>query len=60
VLDSDKPAEFFFGFNPFPAWLNRFHKNIQRESPEGMRTEVIAGVTLATMAAAVLVARRRA
>ena len=21
VLDADKPAEFFFGFNPFPAWV---------------------------------------
>jgi hypothetical protein len=59
VLDADKPAEFFFGFNPFPDWLNRFHKRIQRESPEGMQTEVVAGVTLATIAAAVLVQRRR-
>ncbi len=60
VLDSDKPAEFLFGFNPFPRWLNQFHKNIQRESPEGMRTEVAAGVGLAAIAAAVLVRRRRA
>ena len=59
VLDSDKPAEFFFGFNPFPRWLNQFHQSIQRESPEGMRTEVVAGVALATIAAAVLVRRRR-
>jgi hypothetical protein len=58
VLDSDKPAEFFFGFNPFPRWLNEFHGRIQRESPEGMRTEVVAGVALAAIAAAVLVRRR--
>ena len=40
-------GEFFFGFNPLPRWLDRFHKRIQRESPEGMRTEVAAGVALA-------------
>jgi hypothetical protein len=59
VLDSDKPTEFFFGFNPFPNWLDRFHKRIQRESPEGMRTEVATGVALAAVCAAVLVHRRR-
>jgi hypothetical protein len=59
VLDSDKPAEFLFGFNPFPGWLNRFHTRIQRESPEGIRTEVVVGAALATIAAAVLVRRRR-
>jgi hypothetical protein len=59
ILDSDKPAEFFFGFNPFPNWLDQFHKRIQRESPEGMRTEVATGVALAAACAAVLVHRRR-
>lgn len=59
VLDSDKPAEHFFGVNPFPAWLDRFHMRIQRESPEGLRTEVAAGVALAAACAAVLARRRR-
>jgi hypothetical protein len=59
VLDADKPTEHFFGFNPFPAAVDRFHKAIQRESPEGMRTEVAFGVTLAAACAAVLVSRRR-
>jgi hypothetical protein len=61
VLDSDKPGEFFFGVNPLPGWLDRIHKQIQRESPEGMRVEIPAGVALAAVAAALLVhARRRA
>lgn len=59
VLDADKPAEYLLGINPFPRWLNQFHHNIQRESPEGIRTEVVAGVALAAMSAAVLVRRRR-
>ena len=37
-------GEFFFGFNPLPARLDQFHKRIQRESPEGMRTEVAIGI----------------
>ena len=59
VLDTNKPADYFFGVNPFPRWLDQFHERIQRESPEGMRTEVVAGVALATIATAVLVRRRR-
>ncbi|MGZ6913440.1 MAG: hypothetical protein ACXVJS_17990, partial [Acidimicrobiia bacterium] len=55
VLDSDKPAEYFFGFNPQPRWLDEFHRRIQQESPEGMRTEVAAGVALAAGAGALLV-----
>ena len=47
VLDADKPCEFFFGFNPWPGWLDRFHKGIQRESPEGIRTEIATGIALA-------------
>ena len=59
VLDSDKPGEFFFGFNPLPAWLDRIHKEIQRESPEGLRIEVAAGVALAAVVTAVLTRARR-
>ena len=59
VLDSDKPGEFFFGVNPLPGWLDRFHKEIQRESPEGMRVEVSAGIALAAVTTALLVRARR-
>ena len=59
ILDSDKPAEHFFGMNPFPKWIDEFHMRIQRESPEGMRTELAFGVALAAISAAVLIGRRR-
>lgn len=59
ILDSDKPGEFFFGVNPLPQWIDRIHKQIQRESPEGLRTELAAGATLASVVTAVLVRRRR-
>ncbi len=59
ILDSDKPGEFFFGVNPLPGWLDEMHNRIQRESPEGLRTEVAAGVALAAVVAAVLVDGRR-
>ena len=59
VLDSDKPGEYLLGVNPLPGWLDRFHVRIQRESPEGLRTELAAGVALAAVCAAALVRRRR-
>jgi hypothetical protein len=58
VFDSDKPCEYFFGFNPWPDWLDQFHMRIQRESPEGIRTEIVTGVALTAACAAVLVRRR--
>jgi len=60
VLDSDKPGEFFFGVNPLPGWVDRIHREIQRESPEGMRVEIPAGIALAAVAGALLVRARRA
>jgi hypothetical protein len=59
VLDSDKPGEFLFGVNPLPAWLDRIHKQIQHESPEGIRIEVPAGIALAAVTTAILVRARR-
>ena len=53
VLDADKPCEYFFGFNPWPRWLDEFHRRIQHESPEGIRTEVVAGLALTAAAAVV-------
>ncbi len=58
LLDADKPCEYFFGFNPWPGWLDEFHMRIQRESPEGIRVEIATGVVLAA-ASAVVLARRR-
>ena len=59
ILDSDKPGEFFFGVNPIPPWLDRIHREIQRESPAGLRTELAAGVALASVVTAVLARARR-
>ena len=59
ILDSDKPGEFFFGINPLPKWIDRIHKQIQRESPEGLRTELAAGTALASVVIAISVRRRR-
>jgi hypothetical protein len=60
MLDADKPCAYFFGFNPWPRWLDELHKRIQRESPEGIRTEIGAGLALAAAAAVVLARRREA
>ncbi len=59
VLDSDKPGEFLFGVNPLPAWVDRVHKQMQHESPEGIRIEVPVGVALAAVTTALLVRARR-
>jgi hypothetical protein len=54
--DLDKPSTLFFGRSPFPAWFDRFHVGIQRESRDRMAQELVVGAGL--MAAALLVARR--
>lgn len=60
VLDADKPFLHFFGLDPFPRWLSRFHTEIQRESPDGMPNELVAGALLAAVCALVLARARRA
>ena len=58
LLDADKPCEYFFGFNPWPRWLDEFHRRIQRESLDGIRVEMATGVALAAVSAVVLARRR--
>ncbi len=58
VLDADKPCEYFFGFNPFPRWLDRFHKRLQNQEPHRILHEIAMGTALA-VAASFLVARKR-
>ncbi|HZJ26502.1 MAG TPA: hypothetical protein VFF40_05740 [Acidimicrobiia bacterium] len=60
LLDLDKPVERFFGFNPFPRWLHRFHGWIQNEEPHRVPHEIAAGTGLAAAAAGGLWWRRRA
>ena len=44
--DADKPALMFFGRSPFPARVDRFHQQIQRESTHGIRTEIRAALAM--------------
>src|ERR1700722_14007216 len=44
--DADKPALMFFGRSPFPAPVDRFHVAIQRESSNGIRTEIRAAIAM--------------
>jgi hypothetical protein len=44
--DTDKPALMFFGRSPFPAPVDRFHVRIQRESRNGIRTEIRAALAM--------------
>ena len=55
--DLDKPSILFFGRSPFPAWMDRFHARIQRESRDRMAQELWVGGSLA-VAALVLVRAR--
>ncbi len=54
--DLDKPAIVFFGRSPYPARFDRFHGEIQRESPRRMPQEVLVALVGAT--AVVLHTRR--
>ncbi len=49
ILDAEKPCLFFFGVNPFPAWLDRFHHWIQHEAPHRMPHEIAVGAALAAL-----------
>jgi hypothetical protein len=57
VVDSDKPLEYFVGWNPWPAGWNRFHKRIQNEAPERLPLELAVGATLAAVVAVALRSR---
>jgi hypothetical protein len=43
LLDLDKPLLHFFGWNPFPRVIQRFHDRVQNESPEGLPNEIRFG-----------------
>lgn len=50
LVDSDKPFEFFFGYNPWPEAWNRFHKRVQNETPDRLPLELAVGAALAVAA----------
>lgn len=49
VLDVDKPVVHFWGRNPFPRSVQRFHTWVQNESPHGLRNEVASGGLFAAL-----------
>jgi hypothetical protein len=50
LLDVDKPARHFFGVNPVPGSIQRFHEGIQREAPHRLPGEFLAGCALLALA----------
>lgn len=42
--DADKPGDLFFGRSPFPAAVDRWHQQIQRESPRRLPQEVVVAL----------------
>jgi len=53
-VDLDKPFEHFFGFNPFPVRIQRFHTRIQREAPHRLPHELAMAAAAAVAAWVVL------
>lgn len=49
LVDSDKPFTYFFGFDPFPGSIQRFHARIQNEAPHRMPHEVGLAAFLAIL-----------
>ncbi|HET9078561.1 MAG TPA: hypothetical protein VFN68_16615 [Acidimicrobiales bacterium] len=54
VVDADKPLLHFFGWNPFPGPVRRFHQRIQNEAPHRLPYEVATAGVLGVLAVAVL------
>lgn len=48
--DLDKPAMLWFGFSPWPAAVDRFHRYIQDEAVDRFRHEAVAATLLAASA----------
>lgn len=49
VVDSDKPFEYFFGWNPWPEGWIRFHKRVQNQEPHRLPHELAVGAGLAAL-----------
>jgi hypothetical protein len=49
LLDLDKPLLHFFGRDPFPLVVQRLHRRIQNESPNGLRNEIGFGFAFAAL-----------
>jgi hypothetical protein len=60
VVDSDKPFEFFFGWNPWPQWWNRLHRRVQNQEPYRLPHELASAAVLAVLVWRLLPDRRSA
>lgn len=49
--DMDKPSRQFTGRSPFPAWFDRGHAGLQRESPRRFGVELAAAATFVALLA---------
>ena len=49
LLDLDKPCDHFFGFDPFPAAVSRFHKWVQNQEEHRLPHEIGFGTALAVL-----------
>jgi len=52
--DLNKPGKYLLGVNPIPGPVDRFHKRIQRESPDRMPHELANAAVLASAVVLVL------
>jgi hypothetical protein len=59
LLDLDKPFLHFLGRDPFPAAVQRLHKRIQNESPQGLPNEIRFGAGFAVADVALSTWKRR-
>lgn len=59
LLDMNKPCEHFFGRSPFPRWVDRSHRAIQREVRELFATELVGGGVLGLSSLTMLARQRR-
>jgi hypothetical protein len=57
--DIDKPTTLWFGWSPFPAAVDRFHADIQREAAGRAPMELLAAGAFAAAALAAIRGRRR-
>ncbi|HMC40891.1 MAG TPA: hypothetical protein VKI19_14595 [Acidimicrobiales bacterium] len=58
IVDSDKPMEYFFGWNPWPEAWNRFHKRVQNQEPHRLPHELLIAAALAALVWQVVPERR--
>jgi hypothetical protein len=59
LLDLDKPLLHFFGRNPFPMRVRRFHERVQNESEQGLPNELRFGAAFAAAEALLTLRDRR-